>query len=123
MDFNNITKGKCVPLGIIMIVIFYLVGGTTSTIYPFILLTTMMTGYIKGNNTVSESAVTGLIISVIGTLITVIINVALIYVSYGGQYASYMIAQTLPFTLLIGLIVGAVGGVLGYYIRGEMKLE
>lgn len=123
MDFNNITKGKCVPLGIIMIVIFYLVGETTSTIYPFILLTTMMAGYIKGNNTVSESAVTGLIISVIGTLITVIINVALIYVSYGGQYASYMIAQTLPFTLLIGLIVGAVGGVLGYYIRGEMKLE
>ena len=106
-----------------MIVIFYLVGGTTSTIYPFILLTTMMAGYIKGNNTVSESAVTGLIISVIGRLITVIINVPLIYVSYGGQYASYMIAQTLPFTLLIGLIVGAVGGVLGYYIRGEMKLE
>ena len=32
MDFNNVTKGKAIPLGIIIIVLTYLLSGASSSI-------------------------------------------------------------------------------------------
>ena len=39
MDINNVTKGKIVPLGILIIIITYLISGSSSSITPYILFT------------------------------------------------------------------------------------
>lgn len=121
VDFNSITKGKCIPLGILTILIFYIMGfGSTSTIYSFMFLTAIFIGYMKDYSQLN-ALIAGLLTTVIGGIIIAIINVALIYVSYGQTYASYMISMELPVILLCSMAVGIIGGLIGYYVSCEIK--
>lgn len=118
MDINYVLKGKTVPLGIIIIIITYLVSGANSSILPFVFFTGILVGIIKSRDVV-EAAVAGLATSFIASVITTIISVGLMYVSYGYAYVSYVLASSL-YLIVFYIVVGAVGGVIGYYISGEI---
>lgn len=119
MDINQILKGKAIPLGVIIIIITYLVSGASSSILPFVFFTGIIIGLMK-NDDMTTSAVAGLFTAFIGSVITTIITVGLMYVSYGAAYVSYVLSSSL-FLILFYLVVGTVGGVIGYYISKELN--
>ncbi|PWL07621.1 DUF5518 domain-containing protein [Methanosphaera cuniculi] len=119
MDFNEIVSGKCVPLGILSIVIFYLIGGASSSVLPFIFLTCIAVGYIKSIS-LTDTIVAGLLVSFIGGIINLLISVGLVYVSYGATYAMYMFTSVSSINLILSIIVGIIGGAIGYFIKDEV---
>lgn len=121
MDFNNVTKGKAVPLGIIIIIITYLVSGANSSILPFVFFAGILVGIMK-NSDVAESLVASLLASFIGSLVGIIISVALMYVSYGSTYLLFMLSSSL-YMFILYVIVGGIGGIIGYYISKEIEHE
>lgn len=121
MDFNNVTKGKAVPLGIIIIIITYLVSGANSSILPFVFFAGILVGIMK-NSDVTESLVASLLASFIGSLVGIIISVALMYVSYGSAYLLFMLSSSL-YIFILYVIVGGIGGIIGYYISKEIEHE
>ena len=121
MNLNYITKGKTVLLGILTIIIFFLVSGSASSIIPFILITTIAAGYIKSES-LTDSAVCGLLISFVSSVITVIISLIILYASYGSTASGSMIPSLIP-TIVLCMIVGIIGAVIGYYINEEIKTE
>ena len=118
MDFNEIVSGKCVPLGILSIVIFYLIGGASSSVLPFIFLTCIAVGYIKSIS-LTDTIVAGLLVSLIGGIINLLIYVGLVYVSYGSTYTMY-IFNAASINLILSIIVGIIGGAIGYFIKDEV---
>lgn len=119
MDINQVLKGKTVPLGVIIIIITYLSGGLSTSILPFVFMTGILMGLIKNEDKI-EALVTGLITALIGSIITTIINVGFMYVLYGSAYVSYILTNSL-YMILLYLIVGAIGGIIGYYVSEEIK--
>ena len=119
MDINNILKGKAIPLGVIIIIITYLVSGTSSSILPFVFFTGIIVGLIK-NTDMKEAGIAGLVTSFIASVITTIISVGLMYVSYGSAYVSYVLGSSL-YLFVFYLIVGTIGGIIGYYISEEIN--
>lgn len=119
MDINYVTKGKIVPLGIIIIIITYLIGGTTSSITPYILFTGIIIGLVK-NQSVLDSAVAGGLTSLIGSFIVTMMTLAITYVIYGSLYVQYILTSSLVY-LAIYVVVGIIGGALGYYISKELN--
>lgn len=119
MDINHILKGKGIPLGVIIIIITYLVSGASSSILPYVFFTGIIIGLIKNDN-IKEAAIAGLFTSFIASIITTIISIGLMYVSYGPTYVSYVLASSL-YMFVLYLIVGAIGGVIGYYISKEIN--
>lgn len=120
MDINNVTKGKIVPLGIIIIIITYLISGSSSSITPYILFTGIIIGLVK-NQSLGESAVAGGLASLIASFIVTILTLAFTYMIYGPLYVQYMLTSTLLY-LVIYTLVGVIGGVLGYYISKELNI-
>ncbi|MDO5825336.1 MAG: DUF5518 domain-containing protein [Methanosphaera sp.] len=120
MDINNVTKGKIVPLGIIIIIITYLISGSSSSITPYILFTGIIIGLVK-NQSVVESAVAGGLASLIGSFIVTILTLGFTYMIYGSLYLQYMLSSSLLY-LAIYTLVGVIGGILGYYISKELKI-
>ncbi|AWX33180.1 hypothetical protein AW729_08810 [Methanosphaera sp. BMS] len=120
MDINNVTKGKIVPLGIIIIIITYLISGSSSSITPYILFTGIIIGLVK-NQSLSESAVAGGLASLIASFVVTILTLAFTYMIYGPLYVQYMLTSTLLY-LVIYTLVGVIGGVLGYYISKELNI-
>ncbi len=119
MDINRILKGKTVPLGVIIIIITYLAGGLSSSILPFVFFTGILMGIIKNNDKI-EALVAGLITAFIGSIITTIINIGFMYLLYGSSYVSYILTNSL-YLIILYLIVGAIGGIIGYYVSEEIK--
>lgn len=119
MNLNNVTTGKAVPLGAIIIIITYLVSGASSTILPFVFLTGILVGIMK-NEDMKEAAIAGLLSSLIGTVITTIISLAMMYIYYGSTYLMYILQSSILFIVLY-IIVGSIGGVLGYFVYQEIK--
>lgn len=120
MDINNVTKGKIVPLGIIIIIITYLISGSSSSITPYILFTGIIIGLVK-NQSVVESAVAGGLASLIGSFIVTILTLGFTYMIYGSLYLQYMLSSSLLY-LAIYTLVGVIGGILGYYISKELEI-
>ncbi|RAP53196.1 MAG: hypothetical protein BZ137_07315 [Methanosphaera sp. rholeuAM130] len=120
MDINNVTKGKIVPLGIIIIIITYLISGSSSSITPYILFTGIIIGLVK-NQSVAESAVAGGLASLIGSFIVTILTLGFTYMIYGSLYLQYMLSSSLLY-LAIYTLVGVIGGILGYYISKELEI-
>ncbi len=120
MDINNVTKGKIVPLGIIIIIITYLISGSSSSITPYILFTGIIIGLVK-NQSLGESAVAGGLASLIASFVVTILTLAFTYMIYGPLYVQYMLTSTLLY-LVIYTLVGVIGGVLGYYISKELNI-
>lgn len=118
MELNNIFKGKAVALGVIIILITYLVSGSSSSILPFVFFTGILMGIIK-NSDVIEGLIAGLATSFIGSVLTTIISIGLMYVSYGSAYVSYILSSSL-YLIIFYIIVGAIGGAIGYYISQEI---
>ena len=119
MDINEILKGKSIPLGAIIIIITYLAGGLSTSILPFVFFTGILMGFIKNKDKV-EALVAGLITAFIGSIITTIINVAFMYLLYGSAYVTYLLTNSL-YLIILYLIVGAIGGIIGYYVSEEIK--
>ncbi len=119
MDLNEITRGLTIPIGILMIVIFYLVSGTSSSILPYVFITCILVGFLK-NETVTDSAVATLITSIIGSVIATAIYLVIVYFSYGSVYLSYTLYSS-AYTIVLYVIGGVVGGVIGYYISKEFE--
>ncbi|MDO5821431.1 MULTISPECIES: DUF5518 domain-containing protein [Methanosphaera] len=121
MDFNNVTKGKAIPLGIIIIVLTYLLSGASSSILPFVFFTGILVGLMKHDN-ITESAVAALLVALIGSVISTIITSAIIYISYGSTYLAYTLTSSL-YLVIFYIIAGAIGGVIGYYIFNELDVK
>ena len=121
MDINNVTKGKIVPLGIIIIIITYLISGSSSSITPYILFTGIIIGLVK-NQSLGESAVAGGLASLIASFVVTILTLAFTYMIYGPLYVQYMLTSTLLY-LVIYTLVGVIGGVLGYYISKALRIS
>lgn len=120
MDINYVTKGKIVPLGIIIIIITYLISGSSSSITPYILFTGIIIGLVK-NQSLLDSGVAGGLASLIGSFVVTILTLAFTYMLYGSLYMQYLLTSTLLY-LVIYTLVGVIGGVLGYYISKEMNI-
>ena len=120
MDINYVTKGKIIPLGIIIIIITYLISGTSSSITPYILFTGIIIGLVK-NQSVPDSAIAGGLASLIGSFIVTLLTLAFTYAVYGPLYMQYILTSSLLY-IVIYTIVGIVGGVLGYFISKELNI-
>ena len=107
MDFNNVTKGKAIPLGIIIIVLTYLLSGASSSILPFVFFTGILVGLMKHDN-ITESAVAALLVALIG--------------SVRSTYLAYTLTSSL-YLVILYIIAGAIGGVIGYYIFNELDVK
>lgn len=121
MDFNNVTKGKTIPLGIIIIIITYLLSGASSSILPFVFLTGILVGLMKHDDVI-ESTVAALIVALVGSVIATIISAGFIYLSYGQTYLSYVLMTSL-YSIIFYVIAGAIGGVIGYYTFNEINVK
>ena len=119
MDINQVLKGKSIPLGVIIIIITYLAGGLSTSILPFVFFTGILMGFIKNNDKI-EALLAGLITAFIGSIITTIINVGFMFILYGSAYVSYMLSNSF-YLIVLYLIVGAIGGIIGYYVSEEIK--
>lgn len=119
MDINQILRGKTIPLGVIIIIITYLAGGLSTSILPFVFFTGILMGFIKNSDKI-EALLSGLIAALIGSIVTAIINVGFMYLLYGPDYVSYILANTL-YPMVLYVIVGAIGGLIGYYVSLEIK--
>lgn len=120
MQLNDITKGKAVPLGIIIIILCYLTSGAQSSIVPFILFTGILVGLMK-NNDVKESAAASALTSFIGSFIVIAFTLIITYISYGSIYLNYILSSYIIYFVMY-MIVGIIGGILGYYISKEIEL-
>jgi hypothetical protein len=94
MDINYVTRGKIVPLGIIIIILTYLISGTSTNITPYILFTGIIIGLVK-NESVLDAAVAGALASLIGSFIVTIITLVFMYMIYGSIYVQYMLTSSL----------------------------
>lgn len=120
MNIKRIFDDKALPLGVIIIVITYLVSGTSSNILPYVFFTSILVGIMK-HETLIESAVVGLVTTFIACVITAVISGGLYYVLYGATYVNYALSS-IVFTFPFYIILGAIGGAIGYYSAKELKL-
>lgn len=121
MDFNKVTQGKAVPLGIIIIIITYLISGSSSSILPFIFITGILVGIMK-NEEVAESTVAAFLSTLIGAVVATVISLIMMYMSYGPIYFTYMLYSSL-YSLVFYIIAGTIGGVIGYYVYQELNIK
>ena len=121
MDFNKVTQGKAVPLGIIIIIITYLISGSSSSILPFIFITGILVGIMK-NEEVAESTVAAFLSTLIGAVVATVISLIMMYMSYGPIYFTYMLYSSL-YSLVYYNIAGTIGGVIGYYVYQELDIK
>ncbi|MDD6286098.1 DUF5518 domain-containing protein [Candidatus Methanosphaera massiliense] len=121
MDFNKVTQGKAVPLGIIIIIITYLISGSSSSILPFIFITGILVGIMK-NEEVAESTVAAFLSTLIGAVVATVISLIMMYMSYGPIYFTYMLYSSL-YSLVFYIIAGTIGGVIGYYVYQELDIK
>ena len=118
MDLNYITKGKALPLGVIIIIVTFLVSGASTSIVPYVFFTGILMGIIKSKGVV-EAAVTGLITALLGSIISMALYMAIVMMSYGSEYAGYVLGSSFIIIILY-LIVGIVGGAIGYFVKQEL---
>ena len=121
MDFNKVTQGKAVPLGIIIIIITYLISGSSSSILPFVFITGILVGIMK-NEEVAESTVAAFLSTLIGAVVATVISLIMMYMSYGPIYFTYMLYSSL-YSLVFYIIAGTIGGVIGYYVYQELNIK
>ena len=121
MYFNKVTQGKAVPLGIIIIIITYLISGSSSSILPFIFITGILVGIMK-NEEVAESTVAAFLSTLIGAVVATVISLIMMYMSYGPIYFTYMLYSSL-YSLVFYIIAGTIGGVIGYYVYQELDIK
>ena len=120
MDLNKITKGKSIPLGIIIIIITYLISGLSASVAPFILFTGILIGLMNSDD-VKEAAVASFLASLIASVIITIISLGIMSISYGMTYLMYFASSYVIYGIMY-IIVGAIGGVFGYYMSKEINL-
>ncbi len=121
MDLNKITKGKSIPLGIIIIIITYLISGLSTSVAPFILFTGILIG-LMNNDEISEAAVASFLSSLIASVIIIIISLGLMTTSYGFQYVSYFAGPYVLYGIMY-IVAGVIGGIIGYYISNEIDIN
>ncbi|MBR0472871.1 MAG: DUF5518 domain-containing protein [Methanosphaera sp.] len=120
MEFKNIFNDKALPLGVIIIIITYLVSGASSNILPYVFMTSILVGIMKHDSLV-ESAVVGLVTTFVACLITAIISCGLYFIMYGSAYVTYALSSII-FVFPFYIILGAIGGAIGYYCAKELGL-
>lgn len=119
MNINNVTRGKAVPLGILIILITYLVGGLSSSVLPFVFFTGIIVALMKCDE-LAESVVAAFLASLFGSVIVTAITLGFYYVLYGSIYFNYMFMQSL-YMAVFYIIVGVIGGIVGYFVSRELR--
>ncbi|MBE6493142.1 MAG: hypothetical protein E7Z84_00835 [Methanosphaera stadtmanae] len=120
MDLNKITKGKSIPLGIIIIIITYLISGLSTSVAPFILFTGILIGLMNSDD-IKEAAVASFLASLIASVIVIIISLSIMTMSYGMAYVAYFASPYILYGIMY-VIAGVIGGIIGYYISNEINL-
>ncbi|MCD7781206.1 MAG: DUF5518 domain-containing protein [Methanosphaera sp.] len=119
MDFNYVTQGKAIPLGVILITLFYLLGGSSSGMGPYFIITCILVAFIK-NNTLGDSVVAATLTSIFGIIIVSVISLGSIYLMYGETYLIYILSSYYIY-IVFYLIGGIIGGIIGHYLDREIK--
>lgn len=101
-----------------MIIACSILTSNTSFILPSLLFIGILSGIMK-NNSMNETLITTLIAFIIGSIFAFIISLITVYYTYGGLYA-IAVVQYSVFNILIYIIIGCIGGALGYYVSDEI---
>ena len=128
MDLNKVTSGYAIPIGIVIIIIAYIIGFQlffasalinliTSTVGLLFFFIGILEGIMK-HDEVIESATASAITSAVGSIgITIITPIMLNIINAPHYLNNY---GPSAFDLIIFVIVGIVGGIIGYYLIREI---
>lgn len=128
MDLNKVTSGYAIPIGIVIIIIAYIIGFQlffasalinliTSTVGLLFFFIGILEGIMK-HDEVIESATASAITSAVGSIcITIITPIMLNIINAPHYFNNY---GPSAFDLIIFVIVGIVGGIIGYYLIREI---
>ena len=119
---NNTIQWRPVIIGIIIASILEFISLMSSQlINPAFLLAGIAVGYMIGG-TAKSGAINGVIMGVIGGIISIVM-LLIVYSSAIAQYGSVILeylAGTLITIFIVELVLAAVGGVLGFFIKAEL---
>lgn len=86
---------------------------------PFILFVGIILGIIEDNNK-NKIFITTFISTFVGTIIATILSMIVVYYTESPLFAIALIQNSLILIILY-LILGLTGGLLGFYIKDELK--
>jgi hypothetical protein len=106
-----------IGVGLLIVTYFTLYISAVNLIFPSFLLAAIVVGFMV-NEDIKTGAVNGAILGAFGGII---INAFFLIMMYLQGYGDYLTSGVLSYLLyfVIEVILGAVGGVLGFYIQTE----
>ncbi len=130
MDLNELFESKTIPIGVSIIVIAYLIGYQlfiASTIIRFLTPTAgllfFFTGILVGmmkHDEIEQSIVAAGITSASGSIAITLITYIIVSMNDTYGYSQFLNIGPSVMNLLIFIVVGAIGGAIGYYIIREI---
>jgi len=106
-----------IGVGLLIVTYFTLYISAVNLIFPSFLLAAIIVGFMVNEN-IKTGAVNGAILGAVGGII---INAFFLVMMYLQGYGAYLTSGFLSYLLyfVIEVILGAVGGILGFYIQTE----
>lgn len=106
-----------IGVGLLIVTYFTLYISAVNLIFPSFLLAAIVVGFMV-NEDIKTGAVNGAILGAVGGII---INAFFLVMMYLQGYGDYLTSGVLSYLLyfVIEVILGALGGVLGFYIQTE----
>lgn len=106
-----------IGVGLLIVTYFTLYISAVNLIFPSFLLAAIIVGFMVNEN-IKTGAVNGAILGAVGGII---INAFFLVMMYLQGYGAYLTSGVLSYLLyfVIEVILGAVGGILGFYIQTE----
>lgn len=102
-----------------MIVPTSLYTGDATIILPTIFFIGIISGIIKNAN-MDDTLLSTFLAFLIGSIISFIISLIVVYYSEGGFYAVALIQYSL-ISIIIFTLIGCIGGALGYHVQNEIR--
>lgn len=119
INIKDVFKGNSILLTIVMMIPTSLYSGDATIILPTIFFIGIISGVIK-NADMTDTLLSSFIAFLVGSIITFIISLIVVYYTEGGFYAIALIQYSL-INIIIFTLLGCVGGALGYHIKDELK--
>lgn len=102
-----------------MIVPTSLYSGDATIILPTIFFIGIISGIIKNTN-MEDTLISTFTAFLIGSILTFIISLIIVYYSEGGFYAIALIQYSL-INIIIFTLIGCIGGAIGHHIINEIR--
>jgi len=121
INFKEIIDTKVILISIVLILAFTTLS-TSTAVAPFFMFVGIIIGIIESNDKTKILANTT-IATVIGSIISFIISIIVVYYTESPLYAIVTL-QSYPVYLVLNLlyiILALTGGMIGYYIVDEIK--